>query len=114
MKRMYFARDGRAITQDQWVAYEQDEKYRRIALTDVGRRGHVSTIWLGIDYSWGLGRPVFFETLIRDSPMGEHILRYSTLRDARRGHRLAVKLLRTAKPPAPLFHNGGRPKKSSK
>ena len=51
----------------------------------------VSTVFMGINYSWGGGPPLLFETMIfGEGPGGRTYERYSTWAEARRGHGRAV------------------------
>lgn len=52
----------------------------------------VSTVFLGLDHSWGDGPPVVFETMIFGGPLDDDQWRYCTLADAKAGHRRAVRL----------------------
>jgi len=75
---------------------------RRVAQT---RHGDVliSTVFLGIDHSHGLGpRPMLFETMafFGDDP-GELVRRYETWEDAEAGHAFAVGAAHLSGPPLP-------------
>jgi hypothetical protein len=67
---LYYGRDGAPITQDQWITLLRDLNYKRIARTtvsgaaDLGKTFDVSTVWLGIDYSFGNGPRLIFETMV--------------------------------------------------
>ena len=50
----------------------------------------VSTIWLGLDHSFGGERPVIFETLIFGGEWDGDLRRYSTYAEALGGHAQAV------------------------
>ena len=51
----------------------------------------VSTVFLGIDYAWGLGAPLFYETMIFGLPAGDEYQRRCTTRgQALIQHREAV------------------------
>jgi hypothetical protein len=64
---------------------------RRVAETEKdGIR--VSTVFLGIDYSFGEGRPLLFETMIFGGEHDEEQWRYSTWEEAEKGHEEACKL----------------------
>jgi hypothetical protein len=52
---------------------------------------HISTVWLGLNHSWGGGKPQTFETMIFVGGWGEYYCcRYSTKDEALRGHEDAV------------------------
>jgi hypothetical protein len=59
----YFDRAGRPISLAVWAWLLERPDYRRVALDGVGPC-HVSTVWLGIDHSFGQGPPVIFETMV--------------------------------------------------
>jgi hypothetical protein len=70
-------------------------EYRRIAST----RWYgiwVSTVWLGLDHSFGGGPPLIFESMVFDPGRGEgrwhdvDMDRYTTEAQARAGHRTMV------------------------
>lgn len=60
---------------------------RRVAETTIGRR-LVSTVFLGIDHSFGEGPPLLFETMVFGAPSYNDQVceRYSTKADALAGH----------------------------
>jgi hypothetical protein len=47
----------------------------------------VSTVFLGVNHQHGDGPPLVFETMIFGGALDRHGRRYSTLKDARSGHR---------------------------
>jgi hypothetical protein len=51
---------------------------------------HVSTVFLGIDHSFGRGDPVLFETMIFGGPLDGYQWRYCTYAEAEHGHADAV------------------------
>jgi len=79
-----------------------------------GRTFHVSTVWLGLDHSFGYGPPLIFETMIF-GPKGTsddlYQYRYSTLEQAREGHWWAKRWLykQQGVKPKLLIHKGGKP-----
>lgn len=94
---MYFDRRGLPISMRQWgdlLGYTPS--YRGVVNTTLGRLW-ISTVWLGLDNSFGRGRPVIFETAIfsigtgrkkkRGLPSGVlYIDRYCTEKEALKGH----------------------------
>lgn len=67
---------------------------RRVALTEVPG-GEVSTVFLGLDHSWGEGPPLLFETMpyVNGAWKEEHMRRYSTYSEALVGHMEVVEEL---------------------
>lgn len=63
-------------------------------IIDVTRIGgvRVSTVFLGLDHSFGHGPPLLFETMIFGGPHDQYQDRYSTRDEAIAGHQRAVKL----------------------
>lgn len=63
----------------------------------------VSTVDLGIDHSWGIGEPLYYETMIFKKDSEEidftdlYCKRYSTEEQARIGHEEAVKFVKEGK-----------------
>lgn len=53
----------------------------------------VSTVFLGIDHSFGRDEPVLFETMIFGGPHDEYQRRYCTWDEAEAGHRKALALV---------------------
>lgn len=61
----------------------------------------VSTVDLGIDMSWSIGKPLYYETMIFDKngmvdAFDGYQVRYSTQKEARKGHKEAVKMVKEA------------------
>jgi hypothetical protein len=63
----YYNRDGQAITAEEWMKLSA-RSYRRVASTDLPDGRWLSTVWLGIDHNYGVGRPLIFETMLFPSP----------------------------------------------
>lgn len=83
----YYDRQGQPMTHEQFaMAIEADNRVVRTSLPN-GRV--VSTVWLGIDHSFGqAGPPVIFESMVfPPGSMSElDCRRYSTEELARQGH----------------------------
>jgi len=54
----------------------------------------VSTVFLGLDYSFNGGDPVLWETMIFGGAHDETQLRYTSREEAMKGHREAVELVK--------------------
>jgi hypothetical protein len=110
---LWYDRQGNPITTAQWEAIRrQGREAILVARSNLGLRGVVSTVHLGLDYGFGDGPPVIFETMIFGGPMDQTIERYTTEALAREGHAFFVLYLDTMYPrsPRPLIHNGRKPK----
>lgn len=64
---------------------------RVVAKSEVGD-ARVSTVFLGVDHSWGEGPPLLFETMIFGGPHDEYQNRCSTWEQAEAMHAEAVRL----------------------
>lgn len=53
----------------------------------------VSTVFLGLDHQFGKGKPILFETMIFGGKRNGEQERYSTKREALKGHKRIVKEL---------------------
>ena len=53
----------------------------------------VSTVFLGLDHSFGFGKPLLFETMIFEGKHSGYQERYTTWEEAERGHKRALKLV---------------------
>jgi len=112
----WYDKYGNHITLEEWGRLYEDEDYMRIGLTEVGPYV-VSTVWLGLDHSFGTGPPVLFETLVftktawndprpRDDPEHKTLMeidgrRYHTEEEAKAGHEEFVTLVRATLQEAP-------------
>lgn len=90
----FYDKEGRPIdlaTADRLLC---DHTYVRVSLTSITSstdptvHWRVSTVWLGTDHQWGDGPPLLFETMVfdGDTPADRLMERWSTEREARRGH----------------------------
>lgn len=79
-----------------WATWFEDNENRRIAysdFTDGENKFRVSTVFLGIDHSFGIGPELLYETMVFDSgtEMDGEPYRYSTYEEAEHGHEETVK-----------------------
>ncbi len=85
--------------------FEQNPDKRRVVLTEFDSGLRVSTVFLGLNHSWGYGPDQWFEMMAfapkqekeifgRRRMIGEEMYcqRYATIEEARAGHARAVKL----------------------
>ena len=95
---LYYARNGAPMTLEEWVAEFKPDR-QAVAKTDVGD-AHVSTVWLGLDQSFGEGPPLIFETMVFGHPeFDEYQWRYSTEEQAIAHHDQVVAALRDGQKP---------------
>lgn len=64
---------------------------RRVAKTDKDDIS-ISTVFLGIDHSFGGNKPLLFETMVFGGEYDEYQQRYSTWEEAEQGHEQVCKL----------------------
>lgn len=96
---------GRRLEDDSWKAVKRSKQVRQ----DFVGRYRVSTVWLGLDHSHGLGGPpLIFETMVFERRRARGIFglyhpdvfdiqwRYATEEEALRGHYAVRKLVRLA------------------
>lgn len=82
-----------------------DNGYKRVGLTEIASRDgstvhRVSTVWLGLDHSYGDGPPLLFETMVfgESDWSDQDCKRYSTEAEARTGHAETVTLVAATVP----------------
>ena len=96
-RQQYFNHDGDPISLAEWGTLVSIVEYKVVGsdIIDVcDGQVHVSTVWLGLDHSWGNGPPVIFETMIFGGAHDELQGRYCTYAQAVAGHAEAVALVR--------------------
>ena len=76
-----------------WAKWFEDDSERRVALTEIDGVS-VSTVFLGLDHSFGGGTPILFETMIFGGEYDDYQERYHTLEEAQAGHEKAVSLVK--------------------
>ena len=80
------------MTWAKWFKSSQD----RIIGKDIIKGIRVSTVFLGIDHGFGLGKPILFETIIFGSNLKKlqgYQERYHTLQEAEKGHKDAIEFV---------------------
>lgn len=74
-----------------WACMFENPANRIVQQTKIGPV-LVSTVFLGLDHSFGAGDPVLFETMVFDAEAGDNwMCRYCTWEEAVRGHETTVK-----------------------
>jgi hypothetical protein len=86
--------DEAALTAWAKEVWGDDNANRRVAFTVVAPGVEVSTVFLGLDHSFGDGPPVLFETMVFDDYGGGDAWRWSTWDEAVAGHEAAVSIFR--------------------
>lgn len=93
MSEYYILKGREAVPTDsveEWARMFEDRTGRRVAATEVAPDISVSTVFLGLDHSFGGGPPELFETLIFGGPDAGEMDRYSTWAEAEAGHERMV------------------------
>jgi hypothetical protein len=88
----YYDKTGNPISIDEWSVIFKDMEYKRVRLSK-GNGSTVSTVWLGLDHSYGDEPLKIFETLVQSGPLADEMWRYSTLEEAIEGHEHVVRLI---------------------
>lgn len=97
--RHYFFDDGVITPAGDFLAWAMwfEKADRRVAQTFIGGV-HISTVFLGLDHSFGSGPPILFETMIFGAEVGDELdqyqERYAGLEQAMAGHERAVAAVR--------------------
>lgn len=70
-ERHYIERDGKpvAVPFREWVAWMFCDPHRQVAATRIAKGVDVSTVFLGLDHSFGGGPPILYETLVFGGPL---------------------------------------------
>ncbi len=91
----YYDKQGKSITLLDWGMKMENTAYKTVGIFKRGGL-HISTIWLGIDYRFGIkkGQPVIFESVGRKYGRRLFQYRWTTLDEAVDGHRSLVKKYR--------------------
>jgi len=85
----YYDTDGTPISLEDWSKGLNDLSKKRVAYTPLPDGKIVSTVWLGLDPRFGMGKPLIFQTMVFPSEQNFSELdcrRYNTLVEARVGH----------------------------
>lgn len=96
---MWFDREGKPLRDyGEIEKLLRDVKYKRVAQTTLKDGTWISTVWLGLDHSFGRftnqrENPLIFETMVfpsKEKLLDEDVERYSTLEEAKAGHKRMV------------------------
>ena len=83
------------LTWARWFEDAGKNGKRRVDETTIGD-SRVSTVFLGLDHSFGDGPPLIFETLVFGGKLDQEMERYSTKEQALEGHQAMCKMVREA------------------
>ena len=99
---IHYDKGGREIESATWSSLIEDDEYRVVEATALeGGDVRVSTVWTGIDYSFGAveGKHLMFETHIFGGPYAGEGGRNYTIDEAREYHALTVAALKAGEDP---------------
>ena len=92
---MYYILEGKEPKQIdsvlEWGRWFNKNK-KHVALTEITDKIKVSTVFLGLDYSFNDSVPILFETMIFGGKHNDYQERYATWEQAEAGHKRAVKM----------------------
>ncbi len=89
-----FDKQGKPIGVTDWAKLVEDREYKIIKQETLPNGNWVSTVWLGLDHSFGGEKPLIFETMVfskKGNFLEKDMARYSTLEEAQKGHEEMVK-----------------------
>src|SRR5687768_5852202 len=95
MKPMYYILEGKEpkpCELMEWASSMSNIDGRVVNKTTLPDGTNISTVFLGLDHSYGDGPPVLFETMIFGGEHDQEQWRYHTWDEAEKGHQEAVKL----------------------
>ncbi len=97
-----FDRQGRPLSHMEWSKLLENPEYKIVARLEEDRDGEhllISTVWLGLNHNWGPGKPLIFETMIFGGPYNEWQMRWTSEKEAVKGHEAVVWAYRENLPP---------------
>jgi hypothetical protein len=98
MSGTYVEQNGRPVEVEdvrEWARWFETADCR-VAQTTVGE-SDISTVFVGLDHSFGMGTPEVYETLVFGGPLDQEQERYATREEAVAGHEAMVARVRTYK-----------------
>lgn len=99
MSDLYFDKAGDPVDVNVWAYLFSRDEYKRVAKDVLSDGKVVSTVWLGLDHSYGESdAPLIFETMIFPNEEDYSDLfmeRYSTEEEAIEGHARAIEMAGT-------------------
>lgn len=76
-----------------WAKFMEEGERRRVALTVINTHTTVSTVFLGLDHSFGGRKPQLYETMVFGGKLDGGMERYATRQEAEKGHQKFLKKL---------------------
>lgn len=95
MENLHFDKKGKKISFLEWGKLFDDKNYKIVKQETLPNGKFVSTVWLGINHNFYKDKdPLIFETMVfpEEGNWGDiDCNRYSTLKEAKAGHKKMVK-----------------------
>ena len=77
-----------------WASwFEENRDKKRVKADNIGK-ARISTVFLGIDHSFGEGKPILWETMIFGGEHDDYQKRYTSREEALEGHQKALDLVK--------------------
>lgn len=94
-KRNYILKGKKVVEETDLLKWGKwfETANRHVANDKIGNV-QVSTVFLGLDHSFGTGKPLLFETMIFGGKHDGYQDRYTTWEEAEKGHKKALTLLK--------------------
>lgn len=95
----YIERDGVPVVVsdiNEWARWHKNQDNRRVALDTLAGGVQVSTVFLGIDHSFGGDTPILYETMVFGGVLSDECERYATRKEAEAGHAAMIKRVKSA------------------
>lgn len=89
----HYNKKGEKIGIEEWGRLMENKDYKIIKQDELPDGKWVSTVWLGLNHSFGEGKPLIFETMVfpkKGDYADLEMERYSTLERAEKGHQKLV------------------------
>lgn len=97
MSDKYIEKEGKPVLEPDLMTWARnfERADRHVAQDKIGDV-RISTVFLGIDHSFGHGHPLLYETMVFGGPLDQEQERYSTREDALAGHAATVERVKAA------------------
>ena len=95
MTDKYILRDGNVVPEHDllaWAKWMEDSRVERQIAKDSIGAALVSTVFLGLDHSFGGATPILWETMVFGGAHDQYQERYATRDEALAGHQKAVEM----------------------
>ena len=89
----FYDRKGNKISLQEWSKRCENRNYKIVKQEYIPDGKWISTVWLGLDHSFGRPPPMIFETMVfpkKDEWLEIDVARYTTEAEALAGHKAMV------------------------